>query len=322
VNPEHRHLLNGYATGTLTPAERERLFAAALEDQSLFDALAEEQSLKDLLDDPEARGYLLAELDRQKPQATPLVTPPQATRYWLPLTAVMLGLLITGWVWWSNQPVPALEIATRQSPPPAPVNSNSEVRVSPAAQRVTALPPAIPAENRPAPPPVLDSISKKEVDAAPAPPNARAMAKAVPKTASADAAPPPAPLPALAAGNLAVASPPTYQLLRVENGQFLPTNPSARFAAGDVVALQVPFQSDPPQVTFANQPPLTLTLTLTRAGDWYRTETVTLASGQQDFVVTPGVASPARSRLAAPAEAEAKATTGPWDAYVIRIRVP
>lgn len=64
MTPDIRQLLGGYATGTLTAAERARLFAAALEDQALFDALAEEQPVKDLLDDPESRGYLLAELDR------------------------------------------------------------------------------------------------------------------------------------------------------------------------------------------------------------------------------------------------------------------
>lgn len=51
-------LLGGYATGTLTPAEREKLFAAALENQEIFDALADDQALKELLEDPESRGYL------------------------------------------------------------------------------------------------------------------------------------------------------------------------------------------------------------------------------------------------------------------------
>ncbi|MBY0373899.1 MAG: hypothetical protein K2Q23_07880, partial [Bryobacteraceae bacterium] len=53
-----KQLLGGYATNTLTPGERDRLFAAALEDQELFNALADEQALKELLEDPEARGYL------------------------------------------------------------------------------------------------------------------------------------------------------------------------------------------------------------------------------------------------------------------------
>ena len=56
-------LLGGYATGTLTPEERQALFGAALEDQELFDALAREQSLHDLLRDPAAKAQLLAALD-------------------------------------------------------------------------------------------------------------------------------------------------------------------------------------------------------------------------------------------------------------------
>ena len=61
-------LLGGYATGTLTPAEQDALFAAALDDQELFDALAREQSLRDLLRDPATKAQLLATLD-EKPRA-------------------------------------------------------------------------------------------------------------------------------------------------------------------------------------------------------------------------------------------------------------
>lgn len=59
---EARKLLGGYATGTLTEAERRALFAAALGDQSLFDALAEEEGLRALLADPGSRARLLAAL--------------------------------------------------------------------------------------------------------------------------------------------------------------------------------------------------------------------------------------------------------------------
>ena len=56
-------LLGGYATGTLTPEERQALVEAALEDQEVFDALAREQSLRDLLRDPATKAQLLAALD-------------------------------------------------------------------------------------------------------------------------------------------------------------------------------------------------------------------------------------------------------------------
>lgn len=54
-----RKLLGGYATGTLTPEERQQLFQAALADQSLFDELAQEQPLKEIFDDPARRAEML-----------------------------------------------------------------------------------------------------------------------------------------------------------------------------------------------------------------------------------------------------------------------
>ena len=64
MKPEEiRQLLGGYASGTLSEAEKKLLFEAALEDQVLFDAMADEQALKDLLDASESRGYLQAVLD-------------------------------------------------------------------------------------------------------------------------------------------------------------------------------------------------------------------------------------------------------------------
>jgi hypothetical protein len=65
MNPRDiQKLLGGYATGILTDAEQQALFAAALDDQELFDALAREQSLRDLLRDPAGRAQLLASLDQ------------------------------------------------------------------------------------------------------------------------------------------------------------------------------------------------------------------------------------------------------------------
>lgn len=57
-------LLGGYATNTLTEAERKALFEAALTDQALFIALAKEQALKELLDDPRSRRRILEGLKR------------------------------------------------------------------------------------------------------------------------------------------------------------------------------------------------------------------------------------------------------------------
>ena len=60
---EARKLLGGYATGSLTEAERTALVQAALEDQDLFDELAGEHVLKEVLDEPGARQRLIAALE-------------------------------------------------------------------------------------------------------------------------------------------------------------------------------------------------------------------------------------------------------------------
>jgi hypothetical protein len=62
-------LLGGYATGTLTDAERELLFQAAAEDQEIFNALIAEEPLREALADPAARARLLAALDEPAPAA-------------------------------------------------------------------------------------------------------------------------------------------------------------------------------------------------------------------------------------------------------------
>jgi hypothetical protein len=58
-------LLGGYATGSLTEAERRFLFEAALEDQEIFDQLAHEQALKDAIETPGVRDRLAASLAPQ-----------------------------------------------------------------------------------------------------------------------------------------------------------------------------------------------------------------------------------------------------------------
>lgn len=71
---EAERLLGGYATDTLSAAERTTLFAAALDHQDLFDALMDEEALRELLADPEAKAQLLAALSR--------TAPPKAVPFW------------------------------------------------------------------------------------------------------------------------------------------------------------------------------------------------------------------------------------------------
>jgi hypothetical protein len=58
-------LLGGVAADTLTPEEKQTLYAAALQDQQLFNALADEQALKELLSDPDIRRRLLASVEQK-----------------------------------------------------------------------------------------------------------------------------------------------------------------------------------------------------------------------------------------------------------------
>ena len=58
TSDQARKLLGGYATNSLTEAERKALFEAALDDQELFDALQQEEALKELLADPISRSQI------------------------------------------------------------------------------------------------------------------------------------------------------------------------------------------------------------------------------------------------------------------------
>jgi hypothetical protein len=105
-NEEIHKLLGGYATNTLTEAERKALFDAALDDQELFNALQDEQALKDLLADPVSRAQVRRALEepvRANPQ------PAWWTRWWAwssAVSAVAAAVLIVG-VIQTNRPKPA-----------------------------------------------------------------------------------------------------------------------------------------------------------------------------------------------------------------------
>jgi len=114
-----RKLMGGYATGTLSEAEREALFAAALDDQELFDSLMKEEALREVLEDPGAKAQLLAALE--KPAAQP------AWWSWRPLigAVAMAGIALTAVaIWRANREKPAQVIVAeiaKQTAPPAPV---------------------------------------------------------------------------------------------------------------------------------------------------------------------------------------------------------
>ena len=77
TRPDPSHLVSGYATDTLSPAERRRLWRAALDDQEVFDQLVEEESWRQIFSAPGVRQELLealaepAQAAEVAPQARP-----------------------------------------------------------------------------------------------------------------------------------------------------------------------------------------------------------------------------------------------------------
>ena len=69
TSEQARKLLGGYATNSLSEAERKALLEAALDDQELFDALQQEQALKELLADPVSRGQIRSALSEKRESA-------------------------------------------------------------------------------------------------------------------------------------------------------------------------------------------------------------------------------------------------------------
>ncbi len=65
------HLLCGHATDTLSPAERSRLYRAALADQDIFDQLVEEESWRRIFSAPGVRQELLEALAEPAPAIAP-----------------------------------------------------------------------------------------------------------------------------------------------------------------------------------------------------------------------------------------------------------
>jgi hypothetical protein len=144
MRPEEiRKLIGGYATGTLTEAEREALFAAALDDQELFNELAGEESLRELLSDPAARAEMLAAVAPR----------PRVWAWWRPAVAALavatIGTVIV-LMPRKKAPAPAPPpTIVAEVKPPAPATVDRPV--PPKRMRKTAPPPAPAAEAVPVP---------------------------------------------------------------------------------------------------------------------------------------------------------------------------
>jgi hypothetical protein len=212
---EIHKLLGGYATDTLSEAERRALLEAALEDQELFDALAKEQALREALQEPGARRQLLEALE-----------PAHDRWQWLRRPAVLalagsaaVLLIVAGLVLRPAKPPgkPVLIAkALQETAPPAPM--------------VKVVPPAPAAAAAPAP-------SSR-------PPRPRRAAKmAQPLAKPMESAPAAIPPPPAAAAELAPVSSrlalPYTVLLQGADGQYAPAPRDMIFHPGDAVRIRL-----------------------------------------------------------------------------------
>jgi hypothetical protein len=148
VTRDHiRRLVGGYATGTLSDAERKLLFEAALDDQELFDELAREQALKELLDEPGAREGLIAALGQPKPKR--FVWWP-----WAVAATAAAGVLVA--ITLMRPPVRQEIAAVTPAPEPVIQTEPTQPKIAP--------PPPIPAERKARKPEVREA-TKSAVDA-------------------------------------------------------------------------------------------------------------------------------------------------------------
>src|SRR5579863_425117 len=168
---EIRGLIGGYATGTLSAAERKALFDAALDDQELFDELAREQALKELLDEPGVKARLIVALAPRRLSGT-----------WVWAAAGALAMAAIVGVVFLEKP-PQRQIAqvvarpTLPEPEPAPAPPVVPPRLDRPPQAAhnyaaPAIPEPAPKEASPPPsePAARAEASLQKTEAAPAPP--------------------------------------------------------------------------------------------------------------------------------------------------------
>jgi hypothetical protein len=149
TSDQARKLLGGYATNSLTEAERQALFEAALDDQELFDALQQEEALKELLADAISRSQI------QEALADAPVSRPIRAWLWGGLAgAIAAAVLIVIAIRPTQQP----KYQVARVAPPAPPTISAEpaqpaapAPAQPKPRKLTAPPP--PPTPQPLPPP-------------------------------------------------------------------------------------------------------------------------------------------------------------------------
>jgi hypothetical protein len=151
-----RKLIGGYATGSLTEAERTLLFEAALDDQELFEELAREQGLKDVLEQPGAKQRLIRALE--KPERVWWRRP---ALVWPAAAMVAVAMAAVGWK--MSKPAAPVQVARvqiamdRPSAAPAPVIDQTQA----ASRRDYDQPPEV-AKKKSAPPADVPAIDKEK----------------------------------------------------------------------------------------------------------------------------------------------------------------
>ena len=176
---EARKLIGGYATGTLTDAERRALFSAAMHDQKLFDALADEEVLRETLDDPFARQRLLRALEVKK------------ATFWLfrpaPILALSTAALAVLAMVYLRTPAPtpagSVEVAQTRQEAPAPLVTIPEPTPKPVSTPAATRDPSVIQRADPSPPgrrpPAEPTVADRAV-AAPEAPTKETVAAAPP----------------------------------------------------------------------------------------------------------------------------------------------
>lgn len=232
---EIQKLLGGYATDTLSDAERRALFEAAIEDQELFDALAKEQALRDVLQDPSVRQQLIVALGPARESF--------AVRAWhwlrqpaaLAMAGGMAALLIVAGLVLRQTRHPArreVMMADALVPPPPRAAEPSIVPPRAAQQKLFRAPAARvlrPSATLPAPPALADTAEAR-----------RQMLQATQMPAQSFTAKSGALSRAKAAPSVAVKLAVEYSLLLKDaDGAYAPVPSSTVFHAGDSVRLQV-----------------------------------------------------------------------------------
>jgi hypothetical protein len=230
-------LLGGYAAGTLTPEERQALFAAALEDQQLYESLVREEPLRELLSDPAARANLLAALDNvPKPWYYRDVHPGIIAAAASAVVIVVLGVKL-----WPVRTAPPISVVS-QAELPQPAKSDLPTTLlfqqrQAATGRETPLPapPAVRAAPSPSelPPAINDMLAQSS--ARPAPPEAPPPGAAT-DTANIAVRPQAFARAAVAPAALAV----RYTILKkLSTGEFAPVDPGQELQAGDETVIRL-----------------------------------------------------------------------------------